>query len=76
MRLDKIHQVMRNAALLGDGNFRRADIEAPIDLRGIADQNFAAEALRQRNSQRGFARGSRPQNHYEPRQRRHPENFQ
>ena len=75
-RLDEIHQMMRNAALFGDRDFRRADIEMAIHLRGIADQYFAAKSFRELNSQRGFAGSGGTQYNDEPRQRAHPENFQ
>ena len=47
LRLDQIHQMMRDAALVGRGNFRGADVEMPIDLRGIADEDFAVRVFRQ-----------------------------
>ena len=46
----KIHQMMRNPALFGRGNFGGADIEVTVDLRGIADQDFAAQAFRRAKS--------------------------
>ncbi len=59
--------MVRDAAPIGCGNFAGADIEMTVDLRGIADENFAAQAFGKRDAQRGFSRSGRPQNHYEPR---------
>ena len=76
VRLDQIDQVMRNAALFGERHFRGADIEMPINLRGIADQNFAAELFGELDSQSRFSRSSGPEDDDEPREVAHPENFQ
>ncbi len=74
--LDEINQVVRDAVLFGRRNLSRADIEMAIDLRGIADQDFAAEFFGEMDAQRGFAGGGGAKHNNEPRQRVHPENFQ
>ena len=61
--------MVRNAALFGERHFSRADIEMAVDLSGIADEDFAAEAFGKADSQRRFPRRGRPQNHDEPRAR-------
>ena len=47
-----------------------------VHLRGIADQNFAAQVPGKFDSQSRFAGSSRPENYQEPRKIAHPENFQ
>ena len=49
--------MMGNSLLLALRNFRGADVEIAIELRGIADYNFAAKLLGDAHGQRGFARG-------------------
>ena len=73
---DEIDQMMRDAALLRDGNLCGADVEVPIDLRRIANEDFAAESLRETDSERRLARSGRPEDHNEPREIVHPGNFQ
>ena len=68
--------MMRDATSLSCGNFRSADIEVAIHLRGIANQYFAAKFFGEVNSQRGFAGSSGTEYDDEPRQCAHPENFQ
>ena len=75
-RLDEVDQVMRDAALLGCGNFRGADIEAAVNLRGIANQHLPIQALGEPNRERRFAGSSGPEDDDELRKRAHPENFQ
>jgi len=53
--LDDIDEVVRNAAPLGGRNFVRADIEAAIDRRRIAADDFAAAPERELDAQRAFA---------------------
>ena len=72
----QVEEVMRNSALLGGRNFGSSNIEMPVDLRRIADKNFAAKPLSKFDSQRRFSRSSRPENYQEPREVAHPENFQ
>src|ERR1700675_2214437 len=56
-RFHEIHQVMRDAALFADGNLPGANVEAAIDLCGIAGKDFAVETLGERDAQRGFSGG-------------------
>ena len=49
-RLYQIDQMMRDPALLGDGNLGRANIEVAVHLRGIANQDFAAKLFRRGES--------------------------
>jgi hypothetical protein len=51
---------MRDAALLGDRNLVGADVEAAVDRRRIARDDFTAEASGQRNPQCALARGGGP----------------
>ncbi len=76
VRFDDVHQVMRNALLLGRGNFRGADIEMAIYLGRVADQYFAAEFFGEMDAQRGLAGSGGAEDDDEPRQSAHPENFQ
>ena len=76
LRFHQVDEVMRNAALLGGTYFGGPDIEMPIHLRGIADQNFAAELLGEFDSKSRFSGSSGPENYEEPREVAHPENFQ
>ena len=68
LRLDEIHQMMRDAALLRDRNLRGADVEMAIDLRGIAYQNFAAEPFGERIPSADLPEAVGPENHHEPRE--------
>ncbi len=68
--------MVSDAAPLGGRNFRGADVEVPVDLSRVANENFAAQLLGKMDSKLGFAGGSRPENHQEPRKFAHPENFQ
>jgi len=72
----QVNEVMRNSALIGGRNFSGPDIKMAVNLRGIADKNFAAELLGKFDSQRRFSGSSRPENYQEPREVAHPENFQ
>ena len=74
--LDEIDKMVRDSALFGEGNFSGADIEMAVDLRGIANKDFAAQALGEIDSQRRFTRGGRPKNYDEPRELAHPEKAQ
>ena len=67
---------MRNTVLLRRGNFRGADIEVAIHLRGIANQYFAAQFFGEVNPQRGFAGSGRAEDDDQRREATHPENFQ
>ena len=59
IRLDEIDKVMPDAALLGKGNLRGADVEVAVDLRGVADEDFAAKFRSKLDSERGFSGSSR-----------------
>jgi hypothetical protein len=48
---------MRNSLLAGERNFPSANVEAAIDLRRIAYDDFAAEFLCEINSEGGFTGG-------------------
>ena len=48
---------MRDSLLLGGRDFCGADIEMAIDLRGIADEDFAVEFFGEGDGQRGFSGG-------------------
>src|SRR5208282_1603102 len=74
--LDEIDEMVRNSALLGGRDFRCSYIEMPVDLRRIANKDFSAESLGEPDPESRFARSVRPENHYEPREIAHPENFQ
>ncbi len=52
--------MMGNSAPFAGRRFRGPDVEAPIQLEGVAVDNFAAELLRQAQRQRALAgaRGS------------------
>ena len=76
LRFDEINQMVRNAAPLGHWNLRRADVEVPVDLRRVANENLAAEPFRKMDAELGFAGGGRAENHQKPRKRAHPGNFQ
>lgn len=52
LRLDDIHKMMGNTLLLASRDFRGADVEMAVDLRGIADENFAAHPLSELNPER------------------------
>jgi len=55
--LDEVDEMMRNFLLVARENFRGADVEVAIDLRRIADEDFAFEALGEFDGERGFAGG-------------------
>ena len=55
--LDEVDEVMRDAALIARLNLGGADVEVAIDLRGIADEDFAVEALGEFDGEGGFAGG-------------------
>jgi hypothetical protein len=53
---DDVDEMMRDAALLRERDFVRADVEAAIHGRRIATDDLAVEALRQRKPQRALPR--------------------
>jgi hypothetical protein len=55
--LDEIDEVMCDALPIALGNLGGADVEVAIDLRRIADEDFAVEALGEFDAERGFAGG-------------------
>ncbi len=55
--LDEVDEVMRDVLLKAGRDFRGADVEVAIDLSGIADEDFAIEALGEFDGERGFAGG-------------------
>ena len=55
--LDEVDEVMRDVLLIAGRDFCGADVEVAIDLRGIADEDFAVEALSEFDGERGFAGG-------------------
>ena len=55
----EIYQVMRDAAPLFEGHFRRRQLDAAIDLYRIAVDNLAAEAQGERYPQLAFTRSRR-----------------
>ena len=59
VRLDDINEVMWDFFPLALRNLRSPNIEVPVNLRRIADENFAAQSFREFDAQRGFAGGSR-----------------
>ena len=64
-----------NATLFGERNLGRTNIEMSIDLCGVANDDFAAQPLRERDSKGRFPGSSRSENDDEPRLIAHPENF-
>ena len=50
--IENVNQVVRHSAALRRGWFGSADVEASIELRGIAGSYFSAELLSQPNAQR------------------------
>jgi hypothetical protein len=76
LRLHQINEVMRDSTPFGWRHFRGPDIEVPVDLRRVADKNFAAEVLGKFDTQGGFAGSGRPEDYQEPGEVAHPENFQ
>src|ERR1700735_307095 len=68
--------MMWNPALFAGRDLCRSNVEMPVDLRGIADENFAAKFLSQRNAERRFPRCSRTKHHDERRQRGHRRKIQ
>jgi len=55
--LDEVDEVMRDALPFAPRDLRGADVEVAIDLRRIADEDFAVEALGEFDGERGFAGG-------------------
>ena len=74
--IEQIDQMVRDVLLLGGRNFAGADVEMTVELRGIADENFAVEFLGELEAQRGFAGGGGAENYDQRREAGHPENFQ
>src|SRR5580698_738526 len=62
---------MCDSLLLGGRHFAGADIEVAVHLCGIADENFAAETLCERDSERGFSGSGGTENYAEAWQRAH-----
>src|SRR5262249_7683170 len=54
-----VDQMIRNAALLGDGNLVRANVGAAIDGRRVTRDDLAAKAFGKMQAQRALARRSR-----------------
>src|SRR5580658_878466 len=73
---DEIDQMVGNSLLLSRRNFRRADVEVTIDLRGIADEDFGVKLLGERDAECGLPGGGGPQDNGEPRKPAHPGSFQ
>ena len=57
VRLDEIDEVMCDALPVAARDLRGADVEVAIDLRRIADEDFAVEAAGEFDGERGFAGG-------------------
>src|SRR5215467_6604108 len=70
-RIKNVEQMVWYVLALRRRWLRRSDIKAAIKLRGIAGNDFAAELLREKNSERGLAGRSRPENDDQQRERRH-----
>ena len=70
VRLDKVHQVMRDAPLLFRRGFGRANRKGAVDLRRIACHHFPVEPLGEKHTQRRFARSRRPDDRDQRRQYR------
>ena len=54
-RVDDVDQVMGDARAGRRVGFRRADVHAPVDLRGVDADDLAADALGQRERERALA---------------------
>ena len=55
--LDEVDEVMRDAVPIAPRDLCGADVEVAIDLRRIADEDFAVEAAGEFDGERGFAGG-------------------
>jgi hypothetical protein len=67
--LDEVNEVMRDVLLVARQHFSGADVEVAIDLRGIADEDFAVEALGKFDGEGGFAGGGGAEDDDEARER-------
>ena len=57
VRLEEVHEVVRDGGLLGRANLGGADIEVAVDLGGIAAEDFSVPAASDFNGEGGFAGG-------------------
>ena len=66
--VEDVELVVRDAAALRDGQFRRADVHAAVELHrvGVDDLGFPAEPLRNVKGQLRFAGSSRPDDRQRP----------
>jgi hypothetical protein len=56
---DEVYEVMRHAAPLIEGNFRRRYLNLSVDLHGVAVDYLAARAKRERDAEVALARSGR-----------------
>ena len=57
--LEDVELVVRDAAALGDGQFRGADVHPAVQLHGVGVHDLAADAFGHRERQRGFTGAGR-----------------
>jgi hypothetical protein len=75
-RLDEVDKVVRDSLLFRRRNFSSANVEPPVNLGGIADDDFAVALFSEFDTQRGLAGSGGTKDYDKWREATHPENFQ
>ena len=57
--VEDVELVVRDAAALGNGQFRGADVHAAVELHGVGIHDFTADPFGHRQRQRGLTRAGR-----------------